>query len=530
VHTLHMCTIIKINANRLIVTWMAISLLATAGNFYGAEKKAVKWPSHIQVVLDATKPLKFDRGERLPLYLWQAMDPGSLDDEATEELVNEFNKRGVGLISSWNPGNRQESLAQSLMIAKVQKKLNLRVNINATKCLYSFFNGDERTAHIDDEGRPFWDESFGKNKMGCPFALDFRRPHIQEQLEYFVKAFKKADLDVDFVFADWEIDGPIEFNKAHAASKRCRRCRENIRNIDDFEEFQKVLRELRCELQREVYAEPIKLNFPKALVGNYGVYPHNGYRYWYDYYEYYVNGQPYQADERAKYRKWYNEFPETGYTFAMPVVYTWRRIFDWYDYVDTDYRWFYNMLLVASNAGQTSASSVEPHIPADTTLRSSSLRSTRIPIISFVHWHTIESKDLAATAKQFSESKYQELLWHMLLRGTDTFFLWCRKQEAAKEIQLVHQVYAEAQQYGRFLSKGKPINFSVPKQPGTVVSGLKLADRVLIRRTDFKKTSACTCATCTGDAGTGEPVEIVVDDKRIKVGVAPRRCQIISLR
>ncbi|HUU15807.1 MAG TPA: hypothetical protein VMW72_01545 [Sedimentisphaerales bacterium] len=491
-----MCIKLKINANKLFVTWMAISLLGTAANFSKAENKAIKWPSHIQVVLDATKPLKYDRGRRLPLYLWQAMDPGQLNEKVVEGLVKELDKRGVGLIGSWNPGDRQKSLAQSLMIAKVQKKLNLRININATNCLYSFFNGDEQTAHIDDEGKPFWDESFGKQKMGCPFALDFRRPHIREQLEYFVKAFKKADLNIDFVFADWEIDGPIEFNKAHAASKLCRRCREKIKNIDDFEEFQRVLRKLRGQLQRENYAEPIKLNFPRALVGNYGVYPHNGYRYWYDYYEYYVDGQPYKADQRAKYRKWYHEFAESGYSFAMPVVYTWRRIFDWYDYVDTDYRWFYNMLLVASNAGQ--------HTPAE------------VPIISFVHWHTIESKDFAGTAKQFSEDKYQELLWHMLLRGTDTFFLWCRKEEAAKEIQLVHQVYAEAQQYGEFLSNGKPINFSVPKQPGTVISGLLLGDRVLVRRTDFKKTS--------------EPVEIAIDDKRIKVENVPGHCQIILFR
>ncbi len=491
-----MCIKLKINTNKLFVTWMAISLLGTAVNFSKAENKATKWPSHIQVVLDATHPLKYDRGQCLPIYLWQAMDPGQPDEEVTEELVVELNKRGVGVISSWNPENRQESLAQSLMIAKVQKKLNLRVNINATRCLYSFFNGDEQTAHIDDEDRPFWDESFGKQKMGCPFTLDFRRPHIQEQVEYFVKAFKKADLDVDYVFADWEIDGPIEFNDAHAASKRCRRCREHIKDVNDFEEFQKVLRKQRCELQRTVYAEPIKLNFPRALVGNYGVYPHNGYHYWYDYYEYYVNGQPYQVDQKAKYRKWYNEFAESGYTFAMPVVYTWRRIFDWYDYADTDYRWFYNMLLVASNAGRST--------PAE------------IPVISFVHWHTIESKPSASTAKQFSEDKYQELLWHMLLRGTDTFFLWCREEEAAKEIQLVHQVYAEAQQYGEFLSNGKPINFSVPKQPGTVISGLLLGDRVLVRRTDFTQKN--------------ESVEIVVDDRRIKVENVPGHCQIILVR
>ncbi len=154
------------------------------------------------------------------------------------------------------------------------------------------------------------------------------------------------------------------------------------------------------------------------------------------------------------------------------------------------------MLLVASNAGQ--------HTPAE------------IPIISFVHWHTIETKPPTGTAQQLSEGKYQELLWHMLLRGTDTFFLWCRREEAAKEIRLVHRVYAEAQQYGEFLSKGRPIIFDVPKQPGTVVSGLRLDDRILIRRTDFAK--------------TGEPVGITVDGKAIEVGIAPGRCRVFSLR
>jgi hypothetical protein len=483
------------NTNKLTVFWLTMCLMLSTADV-SAAKQATQWPAHIQIVLDSTKPLNFDRGNRLPLYLWQAMDPGPLGNESAEELVSMLNKRGIGLISSWDPGDRQKSLAQSLTIAKAQKKLGLRVNINATGCLYSFFNGDERTAHVNEDGEPFWDESFGKGNMGCPFTLDFRRPVVREQVEYFARAFKKEGLDVDFIFADWEIDGPIEFNKAHAASKRCRRCRKHIENIDDFQEFQKAIRRLRCDLQREVYAEPIKLNFPKALIGNYGVYPHGGYRYWYDYYEYYVDGQPALEDQRAKYRNWYHEFPETGYTFAMPVVYTWRRIFDWYDYDESDYRWFYNMLLVASNAGM--------HTPGD------------VPIISFVHWHTIESGPSAGKAEQFSEEKYQELLWHMLLRGTDTFFVWCPKEQAAKEIELVHQVYAEAQEYGEFLSQGQPINFSVPRQPGTVISGLKLPDRVLLRRTDFKES--------IGPAGIG------VGNKRIKVEPVPGRCQIVSLR
>ena len=478
------------------ILWIMISLAGGMSEVYGADNPKAEWPEHIQIVLDATEPLEFERGKRLPLYLWQAINPGLLDQDNAQELVKQLDERGVGLITSWNPGKREQSLAESLTIAKAQKKLGLRVNINATSCLYSFFNGDERTTHVDDQGKPFWDTSFGKQKMGCPFTLDFRKPDIRERLEYFIKAFKENDLNIDFIFADWEIDGPIEFNEAHSASKRCRRCRQNIRDIDDFERFQKVLRTLRSALQREVYAEPITENLPGALVGNYGVYPHNGTRYWYDYYEYYVEGQPHQIDQRAQYRKWYDEFPETGYTFAMPVVYTWRRIFDWYDYADTDYRWFYNMLLVASNVGK--------HTPDE------------IPIISFVHWHTIESDDHPGPAKQFSEVKYQELLWHMLLRGTDTFFMWCPKKEAPKEIRLVHQVYAQAQRYGRFLSEGKPILFDVPKQPGIIISALKLKDRLLVRRTDFKK--------------TGKPVEITVGDKKIKVQDTPGRCQILSLR
>jgi len=92
---------------------------------------------------------------------------------------------------------------------------------------------------------------------------------------------------------------------------------------------------------------------------------------------------------------------------------------------------------------------------------------------------------------------------------------------------LVYQVYAEAQQYGEFLSNGKPINFSVSKQPGTIISGLRLGgplkDRVLIRRTDFVSRKAGSLKPSPG------PVEIGIANQRIKIWPAPQRCQIISL-
>lgn len=454
------------------------------------------WADKIQVVLDNTKPLVFSRGNRLPLYLWPAMDPGKLDNESAERLVKELDRRGVGLVCSWNPENHETVLSECLPVARAQKKLGLLVNIDASQLLYSFFNGDEKTAHIDRSGKPFFDDGFGPHKMGCPFAIDFRKQEIHDRVDYYIKKYKDEGLSVGFIFTDWEIDGPLEVNRAYEASKKCMRCCQYLGKDFAYVTFQKTMREMRSYLQYYSYTEPVLSGFPGALVGNYAVYPNDGYRYWYDYFEYYVDGQPYKADQRAKYRQWYNDFPATGYTYAMPVVYTWSPTFTWYDFDNTDYRWFYNMLLVASNAGKSTP--------------------INIPIISFVHWNTIFATGSPDPAiKQMSSDSYQELLWHMLLRGTDTFFMWSEEKEFPAEVKLLQEVYAAAQQYGNFLEHGIPITFDVPEKPGTVISGLILGNQVLVRRTDF---------------GTNrEPVEILAGTRLIKVACSPGKCSIIDL-
>jgi len=394
------------------------------------------------------------------------MSPGKLTDAQALELVRELDRRGVGLVCRWDHNRFDESLAEALPVARAQKKLGLLVNVDATACLYAFFDGDEKTAHVDAEGKPFWDPSFGKKDMGCPFAIDHRRAEIRGRLERFADAYAREGLSPGFVFADWEIDGPIAWNDAWAASKRCRRCRERIPDIESFLAFQKALYDLRADLQRDVYADPLRRRFPKALVGNYGVYPHDGFRYWYDYFEREEPWYPGIRDQKALYRHWPDEFTGTGYTFAMPVVYTWSRMWKWYDFDHDDYRWFRPMLLEASNAGR--------HAPPN------------VPVIAFVHWHTTDPPTPPDPGmKQMSEWAYKELLWHMLLRGTDTFFLWCPAEENAKEVALLHEVWAAAQEYGEFLDKGTPVCFDVPDRPGTVVSGLLLGRRLLVRRTDF---------------------------------------------
>jgi len=442
------------------------------------------------------KPLKYPRGQRLPLYVWATMDLEPADDAVTERILKQLDETGIAVTCSWQAGDREKSLAEGLRVAALQKKLGLPVNVNATSCLHAFFNGDQSTAHIDENGKPFFDDSFPANgQMGCPFALQHRYAVIKEQIEPFLRAYKEKGLPIDFIFADWEIDGPIEWNGAWASSKRCTRCRQNIKNIDDFGEFQKAVRTIRCDIQKRVYADTVKAYFPKTLVGNYAVYPNDGWRYWYDFFEEYVDGAPCKQDGRAKYRQWFDEFPRCGYTFAMPILYTWSRLYSWYDFENSDYRWFYNLLLIASNAGR--------HTSAD------------VPIISFVNHSPLgpakESKDI----KPFSDDKYREVLWHMLLRGHDTFFVYCGGPETLRELGPVHEVYAAALEYKEFLDKGIPISFDVPKSPGPVVSGLRLGNRVLVRRTDF-------------DDNRSE-VTVVIEGKKLRIVRADGACQILKL-
>lgn len=467
----------------------------------------VELPNSLRVVLEHTKPVSAPLDGRLPMFVLPisgALSPLSLGQ--AEQVLERLAKRGIGYSVNWSHNNFEPSLKEGLRIGKLQQQKGGRVSVHATGCLYSFFDGTAKTQHLDNNGRPFAETSFG-GTMGCPFTLEHRIPVIRQRVEAFLKQYKSAGVNVDFIFADWEIDGPIEWNDAWESSKRCRRCREHVPDMDDFRSFQTTLREIRSRLQREAFGDNVTRYFPEALVGNYAVHPHDGHRYWYDYFERETPGAPVLMDQRAQYREWAHEFDACGYTFAMPVVYTWYPTFGWYDFEPKDYRWFYNMMRVASNAGQHT--------------------SQQTPIIPFVHWHTTAPpKNPDPAVEQFSREKYQEVLWHMLLRGHDTFFLWCTGPELAIEIELVHEVYRTSLEYNGFIRRGVPVQFGVPPEPGPVVSGLRLGNRVLARRTDFgTETGNVTLAL----AGGGE---ISVDAKRgmqiLTVEQAPRHRGILT--
>ncbi len=476
------------------ITAMGLALVATSQTCEAQKRMTAE--EVLTELIEEIPPLENDRAGALPIRGSRLEGWLPEDDEEAKTVLRALDARGLAMCAHVAPGN-EERMAECLRMGRLQQELGLEVGVHASRAMHSFFNGDESTLHLAANGVPFHDDSFhSRRKMGCPFRLQHRKDDIKAQFRSFLDRYQEAGIVIDFLYLDWEIDGPIEWNGAWESSKRCTVCREHIPDIDDFAAFQQALREIRCELQRECCVEVVQEYFPEALIGNYSVYPHGGIRYWYDYYEELPPGAPYIEDQLAKYRPWYHEFGPAGYTFANPVVYTWYATWSWYpDWDNDDYRWFYNLLKVGTNAGE--------HTPQD------------IPLITWMHWHTTAPPADAEPVPQMSERAYQELLWHLYLRGSDGLMMWCRPEETTKEIRLLTEVLDGMLAYREFIADGRPVLFDVPKRPGTVVSGLKLGDRLLVRRTDFGDNEA--------------PVRRRVGDRIVTVPRLEGECQLIDL-
>jgi hypothetical protein len=441
----------------------------------------------IEEIIDATSPLRYRRGDRLPLFLWSAAMSGAEDPATIREAARALDRRGIALISRWDHTD-SGGVEKALCVARVQHELDHPICVNANSLLHRFFDGSLGTGHLDPEGRAFFDTSYDESvRLGCPFRVEHRIPEIRSRVERFAAAFAGEGLKPALVFADWEIDGPVEWNDSWEIAKRCSLCRERIPDIDDFASFQKSFREVRARLQQLAYSEPLRQSFPGLLVANYGVYPHDGHRYWYDYFE--------RPPAEPVYRPWFHEFPHTGYTAAMPVVYAWDYLWKWDASDIGDFRWFRHMLAVASNAGANTPS--------------------QVPIIPFVHRNIIRvSSPAIEGAVEMSRRYFRELLWHLLLRGGATLFSWYPAPLACDEITPVHEVYAESLEFADHLAGGKPLLFDVPTEPGPVVSAVSLGSRLLVRRTDFTD-----CA---------DPVEVEIEGVMVSVPRAEGRCMVVE--
>ena len=94
----------------LIDQLLIIAMVLVLSSQTQAQNYSAKWPEKFDLVLQHTLPLEHNRGQRLPLYLWPALDPGPLLDKDAETLVKELNDRGIALFGAWKKNDRENSL------------------------------------------------------------------------------------------------------------------------------------------------------------------------------------------------------------------------------------------------------------------------------------------------------------------------------------------------------------------------------------------------------------------------------------
>lgn len=478
----------------------------------------------IDLALNHTQPLEFPRDNRLPLFFWHLRETRTAGD------ARELAARGLVAVPSWT----RATMENATRIAKIQNKLGLPAYAFAASTGDGFYR-DRKTLHVGEQGNRFADTSHvARQPLGCPFEKSGWGA-VAERIRECVKTYQRAGATLDGLWFDWEGAGPSEWNESWDASKKCVRCRKELgtAGLEDFDVFQRRIREIRSAMQR-MFVDVVHEEFPRANVANYGVYPQGKSRYWWDWYERMVDeALPARREHRAVYRQWFPEFPLTGFSIGMPVVYGWDRIWAEYEFADVDYRWFYNMLLVFSDAAAHRPEGV-PLVPFVNRF----VQVLTMPGISVLPGEsevrggiTVSRYEVAPDAPKdtrwvleakrgavpLSEEKYRELLWHIWLRGADGMYVWCREGDMRRELVPAHEVYAAALEYREFLEKGEPVTFEVPATAGPVVSALRLGGRILVRRTDF------------GD-GPQRDVQLEVDGKVVAVPAsASARTVVIKL-
>ena len=81
------------------------------------------YPAGVQTILEQTRPLTHARGNRLPLLLWPAHG-AVIDGEINQKhIIRELDARGVAVIATWVPSEKEKSLANSMRVARIQQEL-----------------------------------------------------------------------------------------------------------------------------------------------------------------------------------------------------------------------------------------------------------------------------------------------------------------------------------------------------------------------------------------------------------------------
>jgi len=132
----------------------------------------------LKAIIAEVPPLPEALGDRIPLR-GSRLEGWLPDDDAEAlEFLQALADRGVGISPRWNSAKPDDSITASLRMARLQDQLGLPISVHASRCIYSFFDGDESTAHRGGRD-PVFRRQFQQAQDGLPVPP--RAPQTRDQ-------------------------------------------------------------------------------------------------------------------------------------------------------------------------------------------------------------------------------------------------------------------------------------------------------------------------------------------------------------
>lgn len=477
---------------------LAASLLCARAEppIYAVKKTPVAHFSWIDEIRKNVPPLKNDRGDILPMILWDP-DHGPTDTQPAELEPDAYYKDLLARGLTEHVHMDERMLPIALALKKLGSPIIMMEGVGGQ--WPADLAGDKKEwAHQFDASYTPKDKD---DVHACPalvtgWAINAR--HVRMTLQ----KYKDAGLTVDAVWMDWEGD-PIGGPERYDQALHCARCRETLPQgvLDNARTFFDYCWRRYMDLGGAYLAAPVAEIFPLCSVTDWRVTV---------------------STARRPIRNW----EDVGYSPVVPPFYNTSNPVAYGNTVS------WNLWKPAWKLDREHVDQFYTYLLLNETSDDAANRLIWAPERKAVPWVCRWCPDDPnPKIPIMSRERYREVLRHLWLRGINGMQIFNPKRDgfediAVSEVQDAVAVYDEMLAYKDFIDHGKPICLDLPKMQdsGVVWSGLRWGNRAIVRA--FKQGGGSEPATIEPWPGRkitlkataeGKTWELVLKDKQVRV-------------
>ncbi|HEY3396823.1 MAG TPA: hypothetical protein VGM19_04105 [Armatimonadota bacterium] len=444
---------------RLLVVGLLLSLAA----FGGAESPPeLTWS--VESLAQVVQPLTHPLGGRLPLFLWNF--PLPRDDTLVAMRADGRLRRDIETLTArgflptveigWDG-----TPAGALAMAQTLQEAGQPVFV-----IFANLPGGSRALYPSGGLRSLAPDANRAGKLRWWPCLPQADPTAAAAgVRGLLERFRDAGIKVAGVWFDYE-GLPYPWAGVYEAQQRSAACRALYPAgvLEDDQRFIEYVYRLRSEALSRAMVDPVRQVFPGALVGNYDEWASS-------------RATPYLANGGES-------LPPRDlgrFSAAMPRAYA----SPWY---------LHQFFPEAAAVTAEQADPIYFRLLLNTISSANANRQAGQLCVPFLARHD-PFDPLQSGAARFgpglSHRRYRELIWHLLLRGTDGFYLYplgfpnsgVSMEDGFQTLEDTRAVYDQVLAQRRFLDEGRPMTEATapPPQRGVIWSGLQRRHECLVR-------------------------------------------------